>query len=64
MGRGGGVGGAMFWGWTNLRAGCVDGRCAFPLVLLSCLQKLYMAIVRIFQNKVEQMCEGKSSKKV
>ena len=45
--------GAMPWWWAGWVAERADGRCDFPLVLLSCLRK--MAIWR-----VERGCERKS----
>ena len=49
------VRGAMSWWWAGWVAERADGRCDFPLALLSCLQKL--AILRI-----ERGCERKSSR--
>ena len=50
MGRG-----TISWWWDGWVADCADGRCDFPLVLFSCMQK--MTIWR-----VEQGCERMSSR--
>ena len=56
----GGFGSRMVVSWAGWGAERADGRCAFPLVLLSCPQK--NAIQRVVRKLVWRGCEGKLSR--